>query len=328
MPLSSREIKTAAFTVPFLFSPPSSPAPFFFPPTRGTKMRTNQYSPTYLPRDHNLQKRNPWKNGSVPSFPSFVPWNGRNLCHDRESNETRPYPTAEMKEPAWTCATFSLRANKFFAPRICMHFLPTRKFRVAGTLLTDLFRFRASSPTLPLPTGQNNRNYRRKLVISRCRDFTESVKTGIYIYIERERGTERGSKEDREMYLDERRKYYPPGGRANNFLRLIFGGEGLFTRVKQRANISSYRFVAVERIEIASSPSKIPSSSVYSRPFSQRHEWGKLEENGGNKELYKCPNYLKDRISKGSWSLEKFEISILILFVLESRPPSSANLLA
>lgn len=121
------------------------------------------------------------------------------------------------------------------------------------------------------------------------------------------------------MYLDERRKYYPPGGRANNFLRLIFGGEGLFTRVKQRANISSYRFVAVERIEIASSPSKIPSSSVYSRPFSQRHEWGKLEENGGNKELYKCPNYLKDRISKGSWSLEKFEISVLILFVLESR---------
>lgn len=212
MPLSSREIKTAAFTVPFLFSPPSSPAPFFFPPTRGTKMRTNQYSPTYLPRDHNLQKRNPWKNGSVPSFHSFVPWNGRNLCHDRESNETRPYPTAEMKEPAWTCATFSLRANKFFAPTICMHFLPTRKFRVAGTLLTDLFRFRASSPTLPLPTGQNNRNYRRKLVISRCRDFTESVKTGIYIYREREgdrERIERGSRDilrRKEEILSPRRK--------------------------------------------------------------------------------------------------------------------------
>lgn len=212
MPLSSREIKTAAFTVPFLFSRPSSPAPFFFPPTRGTKMRTNQYSPTYLPRDHNLQKRNPWKNGSVPSFHSFVPWNGRNLCHDRESNETRPYPTAEMKEPAWTCATFSLRANKFFAPRICMHFLPTRKFRVAGTLLTDLFRFRASSPTLALPTGQNNRNYRRKLVISRCRDFTESVKTGIYIYREREgdrERIERGSRDilrRKEEILSPRRK--------------------------------------------------------------------------------------------------------------------------
>ena len=328
MPLSSREIKTAAFTVPFLFSPPSSPAPFFFPPTRGTKMRTNQYSPTYLPRDHNLQKRNPWKNGSVPSFPSFVPWNGRNLCHDRESNETRPYPTAEMKEPAWTCATFSLRANKFFAPTKNLHaFPPDSKVSRCGDITYRLISFSRVFPNTSPPNRAKQPELSQKTCHLALSRFHGECKDGN-IYIERERGTERGSKEDREMYLDERRKYYPPGGRANNFLRLIFGGEGLFTRVKQRANISSYRFVAVERIEIASSPSKIPSSSVYSRPFSQRHEWGKLEENGGNKELYKCPNYLKDRISKGSWSLEKFEISVLILFVLESRPPSSANLLA
>lgn len=75
-----------------------------------------------------------------------------------------------------------------------------------------LFRFRASSPTLPLPTGQNNRNYRRKLVISRCRDFTESAKTGIYIYREREgvrERIERGSRDvlrRKEEILSPRRK--------------------------------------------------------------------------------------------------------------------------
>lgn len=29
--------------------------------------------------------------------------------------------------------------------------------------------------------------------------------------------------------------------------------------------------------------------------------------------------FINDRISKGSWSLEKFEISVLILFLFESR---------
>lgn len=103
-------------------------------------------------------------------FHSFVPRNGRNLCHDRErENRTGrdEYPT--KRGSANSCDFFTSCERKFFARRICMHSPPdSKKFRVAGHYLPTYFVF----AHLPL---QNNRNYRRKLVVSRCRDSIERV---------------------------------------------------------------------------------------------------------------------------------------------------------
>lgn len=175
MPLSFRWNQNRGFYRPvslFSFSLPFPPPRPFFPPTRGTKMRTNQYSPTYLPRDHNLQKRNPWKNGSVPSFPQF-----------RSRERTKPLPRQRKRESNGTrrvsnekrqrqlVRLFHFVQTKVFRAKN-LHAFPSspdsKKFRVAGHYLPTYFVF----AHLPL---QNNRNYRRKLVVSRCRDSIERV---------------------------------------------------------------------------------------------------------------------------------------------------------
>lgn len=150
MPLSFRWNQNRGFYRPvslFSSSLPFSPPRPFFPPTRGTKMRTNQYSPTYLPRDHNLQKRNPWKNGSVPSFPQFrSPERTKPLPRQRErERENRTgrdeYPT--KRGNANSCDFFTSCERKFFARRICMHSppLPTRKSFVLRGITYRLISF-------------------------------------------------------------------------------------------------------------------------------------------------------------------------------------------
>lgn len=185
MPLSFREIKTAAFTVPFLFSPllPPLPRPVLFSAnTRGTKMRTNQYSPTYLVIII-CKKRNPWKNGSVPSFHSF-PRTRRNLCHDRDSrtNRIQRFVVGETKEAASELVRlFQSRRVKFFARRICMHFLPEsanrlESFELLRGITYRLISFSRLSPPQNKTTGiiVENSSSRR-----RFRRRTESVKAGI-----------------------------------------------------------------------------------------------------------------------------------------------------
>lgn len=151
MPLSFRWNQNRGFYRPvslFSSSLPFSPPRPFFPPTRGTKTRTNQYSPTYLPRDHNLQKRNPWKNGSVPSFPQFrSPERTKPLPRqrERESNGTRRVSNEKRQRELVRLFHF-VRTKVFRAKNL--HAFPSRLEKVSccGALLTDLFRFRTSSP--------------------------------------------------------------------------------------------------------------------------------------------------------------------------------------
>lgn len=154
MPLSFREIKTAAFTVPFLFPPlpPPLPLPVLFSAnTRGTKMRTNQYSPTYLVIII-CKKRNPWKNGSVPSFHSF-PRTRRNLCYDRDRIVSNGLWWVKRKrQQVNLCDFFNRGESSFSREEFACISSPSRQTdskvsSCCAALLTDLFRFRI----FPLP---------------------------------------------------------------------------------------------------------------------------------------------------------------------------------
>lgn len=171
------------FHFSFLPSPLLSPLPVLFSAnTRGTKMRTNQYSPTYLVIII-CKKRNPWKNGSVPSFHSF-PRTRRNLCHDRDSrtNRIQRFVVGETKEAASELVRlFQSRRVKFFARRICMHFLPEsanrlESFELLRGITYRLISFSRLSPPQNKTTGiiVENSSSRR-----RFRRRTESVKAGI-----------------------------------------------------------------------------------------------------------------------------------------------------
>lgn len=107
-------------------------------------MRTNQYSPTYLPRDHNLQKRNPWKNGSVPSFQFTVSFPGTDETFATTEKERieRDETSIQRKKAAPTRATFSLRANESFSREefACIP-LPTRKSFVLRGITYRLISF-------------------------------------------------------------------------------------------------------------------------------------------------------------------------------------------
>lgn len=217
MPLSFREIKTAAFTVPFLLLllfvllPPSLRPFLFLPPTRGTKMRTNQYSPTYSPRDHNLEnERNPWKNGSVPSF---VPSNGPSLCYYEweSSNETR---RGQRKSSVNLCDFSTPTGGKVFRAKNLHAFPHLESF---GALRGITYRL--VSLFSHLTFGH------------RAKQAELSYENLSYDFEYKERGyRERVSKEG-EIYLDERRKYYPPTEEQTQLSSANIRDD-LFTRVK------------------------------------------------------------------------------------------------
>lgn len=78
-------------------------------------------------------------------FHSFVPRNGRNLCHDRERERERierDETSIQRKEAAPTRATFSLRANESFSREefACIP-LPTRKSFVLRGITYRLISF-------------------------------------------------------------------------------------------------------------------------------------------------------------------------------------------
>lgn len=121
---------------------------------------------------------------------------------------------------------FFTSCEQVFRAKNLHAFPPDSKVSRCGDITYRLISFSRVFPNTSPPNRAKQPELSQKTCHLALSRFHGEYKDGN-IYRERERGTERGSKEDREMYLDERRKYYPPGGRANNFLRLIFGGEGL-----------------------------------------------------------------------------------------------------